>query len=226
MGKPARIDMDVFNIPQAKAKPVLEGRRAKQVCKVAQRWSAARVPERFKDARLDGFVIDNPERKKAAKVVDSWIDSSRRGRWLFLGGGVGVGKSYLAHALLYRCAEAGFSCLSVDWMSLCVELKSRTNYGMNAEKTIRDIQSVDVLLIDDFMKTRNQWDLELAFSVLNRRYNALKSVLITANHSLKEIAARDDPGSAIADRINEMGPAQNMGKQSRRRSDAPWIHQQ
>ena len=180
----------------------------------------AKFPERYLTARLGRFELDTPERKRALKQVTGWMSWNQKGRWLYIFGSVGTGKSHLAHAIMAEFMadgrQAKGECLSVDWMSLCTELKSKANYGMNAEQTLRDISRAKILIIDDFGKSLTPWNLELGFLVLNGRYNRQQITILTSNDTTKSIRAKGSPGDAIADRIQEVGTGINLGNNSRR----------
>ena len=203
-----------------RAPPVLSGQPVGEVSTgLTETLKAARFPSRYLNARLGKFEINTPDRKRALKSVLNWVNGKRLGRWLYIHGPVGTGKSHLAHAVLAEMIagdNSGGNFLSVDWLSLCTELKSKANYGMNAEQTLRDIGKAKILLIDDFGKSLTPWNLELGFLVLNRRYNEQQATILTSNDKLSAIRAKPSPGDAVADRIAEMGSFIELAGRSRR----------
>lgn len=120
------------------------------------------IPYRYRDARGGGDYV--------RQVMD--------GRWLFIYGNVGAGKTYLASAILKHLSRYG----SVEFVS-AVDATS-----INASETLK---SAKYLVIDDLGKeTSSEWSVSRIWEIVNHRYNAGKPTIFTSQHTLEEIPER------------------------------------
>ena len=88
------------------------------------------------------------------------------------------------------------------WRSEAAELKGIVNDPAYQDR-LRTLRTVDVLYIDDFWKgTVSDADVNLAFTILNDRYNYRgKKTIISTEMSIEAILGRDEAiGGRIAER--------------------------
>ena len=132
---------------------------------------------------------------------------------LFITGGFGTGKTYLAVGILkyyinqLPCINFVEPFKNVPIFITVPELlmKIRNCFSLNeCEETIIDKYSNSPLLILDDLgaEKTTEWVLQTLYIILNNRYSNLKRTIITSNLSLDEL--RDKIGDRIASRIAGM----------------------
>jgi len=124
--------------------------------------------------------------------------------WFYIGGQSGSGKTHLCTAIageLLKTKRLRY----MLWRDDAVKLKSYVNDAVEYKKLIEPLKTCTVLYIDDFLKTGNNGmttgDINIAFEILNYRYNNPELVtIISSEYLLAEIIRIDE---AIAGRIKE-----------------------
>ena len=88
------------------------------------------------------------------------------------------------------------------WRSVAPRLKSLVNSREEYEQLMREYRDTEVLYIDDFFKgTVTDPDKNLAFELLNDRYNSRKTMtIISSEKTIEEILGIDE---AIGSRMYE-----------------------
>jgi DNA replication protein DnaC len=125
---------------------------------------------------------------------------------LWLEGDVGSGKTTLAMLVSKHAIESGHS---VAIYSL-PRLLSRIRRTYDADPTelsylefFRRLTSVDLLHIDDLgAEKRSDWVLEQLYAIVDERYSANRSMLMTTN--LGEAALEEQIGKRTVSRLVEM----------------------
>lgn len=126
--------------------------------------------------------------------------------WFFIGGQVGCGKSHICTAILKEFIKAKAACKYMLWVDVGRELKATINDVDKYKKLIKSIQCSEVLYIDDFLKTSDSdrptlADLKLAYEILNYRYNAKLTTIISSEFILQDILKLNEAvGSRIIER--------------------------
>ncbi len=135
--------------------------------------------------------------------------SERNG--LFICGECGVGKSHLAFATANSLIEKGNSVIAMTMIDLLLKIKSSFNaYNdkMTEEQILQIYTDCALLVIDDLGKEKpTEWALQMIYSVIDRRYNALKPIIVTTNFTASELVKRfgdSSIGNAIVDRLFEI----------------------
>lgn len=113
--------------------------------------------------------------------------------WLVLKGNYGVGKTHLAAAIANDRLARGEPVLFVVVPDLLDYLRSA--YSPNSEISYDDrfesIRSAPFLLLDDLgSQSATPWSQEKLFQLLNHRYNAQLSTVITTNSKLEDLDPR------------------------------------
>lgn len=189
-----------------------EGRVVAELCEhtVAERkrqeverlFEAARIPSRFRGATFEAFDRSRqPAAYEAARrYADEWPAVQSEGRWLFLGGDVGTGKSHLAYAVLHALLRRGVAGLAATVPDLLDEL--RPGREDEADR-LRVLKTVPLLVLDDLGAERQtEWVTERLFIVVNARYADKLPTVITSNLQLQELE-RIPGWQRITDRILE-----------------------
>lgn len=157
-----------------------------------RRFAGARIPERYRDCTLDDYEIYHEADRSlgralqtARRFVDAYpVDTGGKG--LLFTGSIGVGKTHLAVGVLRRLvSERGARGLFCDYREL---LKSIQNsYNPQARTTelelLKPVFSAEVLVLDDLGAQKpNEWVWDTVALILNSRYNARQSTIITTNY--------------------------------------------
>ena len=153
--------------------------------------------------RFSNFEATDEWTTTAKRAAQSYIDSPP-GAWMYISGPPGTGKTHLATAATRRMIGAGLTTRYMLWREDAPRLKALVNDAEAYDAEIRKYTSVQCLYIDDFLKQSgppSSADLNLAFSILNNRYNSrTKRTILSSELPLREVQ-RLDP--AIAGRIRE-----------------------
>lgn len=139
-------------------------------------------------------------KKKAQEYVKDFGDS-----WFYIGGQPGCGKTHLCTAIVTTLIKNGMNARYMVWTEDIPTLKQFIN-DKSFENLIKPYYTVDVLYIDDFLKTRqgeaiSTADVNMAFKIINHRYNAGLISIISSELSLSNIFVIDE---ALAGRIAQM----------------------
>lgn len=134
--------------------------------------------------------------------------SDHNGRWFFIGGQAGAGKTHICTALVGQLIHKGYGAKYMLWKDESAKLKRIMHESAQYERLLQELKSVPVLYIDDFFKTSvnsegnktppTQGDINLAFEILNYRYNQDRITIISSEMTIKEIIACDE---AVGSRI-------------------------
>lgn len=129
------------------------------------------------------------------------------GKWFYIGGKVGSGKSHITNAIYDELIKRGYTTKYMsyfDLQRLGQDLKSYdTATRESAEMMYNRILKKQVLFIDDIFKgkQRNDHGEHLTWQLLNERYNLSSTItLITAEMTYTELLADDE---SLASRIYE-----------------------
>jgi DNA replication protein DnaC len=115
--------------------------------------------------------------------------------WFFIGGQPGAGKTHICTAIVQELISR-YPCGYMAWKAEAPKLKAAV-----LDKKAGWYKSVDVLYIDDFFRGNvTQGDINIAFDILNDRYNKKKPVIISSEKTIKELIDIDE---AVASRIFE-----------------------
>ncbi len=121
--------------------------------------------------------------------------------WFVVCGSPGTGKTHICTAICRRLIQNGAAVRYMLWKEEAPAMKAVANDPAYAAR-FRELADADVLYIDDMFKGKvTDGDMNLAFALINARYNARsRRTIISSELSLAEIS-RLDP--AIHSRIYE-----------------------
>lgn len=174
------------------------------------------MSRRALSCKFEGYQVtfDNQEALQSCneyvKDFDIIQRSNRNG--LFIVGNCGVGKSHLAYAVANALIERNTSVICMTMIDLLLKIKSGFQSKEQTEEQILKIyEDCSLLVIDDLGKEKpTEWALQMIYTIIDRRYNALKPIIVTTNYGASELVRRftlnDDSstGAAIVDRLFEM----------------------
>lgn len=144
-----------------------------------------------------------PDKQTAAiKAAALRYVAESRGEWFVIVGRPGSGKTHICTAIVGKLIEGGKNCKYMLWRDEVRELKALVNDNPAYRERMNLLKNVDVLYIDDFFKGRtvSDGDLNVAFELLNARYNARKRTIISGERTIGAIMDIDE---AIGSRIYE-----------------------
>lgn len=124
-------------------------------------------------------------------------------KWLVISGTPGTGKTHLCTAVCGALIKQGKDVRYFLWRSQSPGLKALAN-SVDYERAVRPWKEVKVLYIDDFLKgTVTDADINLAFDILNARYNRVDLItIISSELTIEDILSRDEAlGSRIYERL-------------------------
>jgi len=155
-----------------------------------------------------------PENENILKSISDYLQNLNsnieKGKGLLLTGGVGTGKTHLAVAafkeIVNKKSDLSFKVCSL--MEFLYELKC----DFDKEKEIIDrYVDYDVLLLDDLLKEQlKDWGKQVLYLLINKRYEDLKTTIITTNGTSKELTEK--AGSAITSRLVQSSQVVVFGK--------------
>ena len=164
--------------------------------------------------RFDTYETTEPwqetVKQNAMAYAEAQIGSAAQHRWFFVGGASGAGKSHICTAICREFLHQGKEVRYMLWRDEAVKLKAMVNDTVQYEKTMQELKTVEVLYVDDFFKCGQveggvqkptAADVNLAFEILNHRYNNPGFITIISSEStLDEIFSIDE---AVGGRIGE-----------------------
>ena len=157
-----------------------------------------------RDCNFESFVAREPwqlhARARAVDYLDEYENS-----WFCALGSVGAGKTHLCIAICGELLSRGLGVHYMLWLRDSPPLKGVPESMAARERTLRRLATVDVLYIDDLFKNEGRArptpaDIRLAHEIINARYIARKTTLISSEWGMNELLAFDE---AVGSRIYE-----------------------
>ncbi len=150
------------------------------------------------------YNADEEWKKRIKEAGKKYADDSPRS-WFYIGGQPGCGKTHICAAIGMELLKKGRAVRYMVWPDENPKLKAYVN-EISFESLIAPYKTVDVLYIDDFFKTKKDEpistaDVNMAFRIINYRYNAELVTIISSEFSLTQIIGIDQ---ALGSRIVEM----------------------
>lgn len=163
-----------------------------------------------KDYTFEKYIDAEPWQKTLKQAAMQFCDDDAH-EWFFIGGAVGCGKSHLCSAIAVSYLRKDVETKYMLWRDDIVKIKASVTDSQEYADAINALKKVPVLYIDDLFKTGRGGDgriamptaadINIAFEVLNYRYNQRGLVtIISSERTLQELVDIDE---AIASRIAE-----------------------
>jgi DNA replication protein DnaC len=182
--------------------------RPAQVERRRARSLSAVIPRKYRGVSFDRApVTQMPE--PITRAIRGWVrrlnEHLDAGEGLWFEGDVGTGKTTLAMLISRAALDAGRSVAIYSLPRLLAEI--RDTFDDDHEGSYVDfldrLTAVDLLHVDDVgAEKTSPWVLEQLYAIVNGRYEAEKSILITTN--LDDEALAEQIGLRTVSRLKEM----------------------
>jgi len=188
--------------------------RAQRLRKGRARGVASAIPARYRGVSFDRPPVSDMARdlqtKAALAEVRGFVDDldgrleQGRGLWLF--GDTGTGKTTLAMLVSKMALEAGHSVAIYSLPKLLARIRRTYDSEPGGDSYLaffERLTSVDLLHIDDLgAEKRSDWVLEQLYALINERYEAQRSVIVTTNLPHEEL--EEQIGNRTVSRLSQI----------------------
>lgn len=172
----------------------------------AEAASRARSLERAGIApRYQGSVLHD---ERCARFLAAFDDNPGRGLYIY--GACGSGKTSLACAVARDLFDAGKSVLFTTSIDMLEAIQETFNTNASSARAMRRFTDCDLLVVDDMGKeSASDWAVSTIYQVINRRYGAMRSTVLTSEYRLSQLGERmarrgfGDSADAILSRLKE-----------------------
>jgi DNA replication protein DnaC len=178
------------------------------------RGVASVIPPRYRGVSFDRPPVSDMSRDLSARAavgeVRSFVEglderlAEGRGLWLF--GDTGTGKTTLAMLVSKSAIEAGRSVAIYSLPKLLARVRRtfESEPGGDSYLTFFErLTAVDLLHIDDLgAEKSSDWVLEQLYALINERYEAQRSVVVTTNLRHEEL--EEQIGARTVSRLTQM----------------------
>ncbi len=189
---------------------LVQEERDRAAAAILARLEAIGVPLRFHGATLDGFEASTPAQAKvkdwALAYLASLTADQKSGKSAILLGRPGTGKTHLACALAVAAADRGMSARYATVLRAIRRVKDswRPEAPETEREVIADYADCGLLVLDEVgIQTGSQFESNILFDLLNRRYECCRPTILVSNLVLSEIPKF--LGERILDRLREDG---------------------
>lgn len=149
---------------------------------------------------FDNYQTPNAQRKNIKAAALRYAGQVAN-EWFVIIGRPGSGKTHICTAIVGKLIESGRNCKYMLWRDEVRELKSLVNDTEAYRQKMDELKGIDVLYVDDFLKGNvTDGDKNVAFELLNARYNQRKPTIISGERSIEQLMDIDE---AIGSRIYE-----------------------
>ena len=158
---------------------------------------------------LDKYEATESWQQEIKKRALAFIDDHYK-KWFYIGGQVGSGKTFICTAIADEFLKRGKQVVYMKWKEEVVPLKAnKTDYDEYG-KRMDELTNAEVLYIDDLFKTErgkqpSSADIDVAFELLNYRYNNPELItIISSEIMIRDLLSIDEAvGSRIYQRAKE-----------------------
>jgi DNA replication protein DnaC len=197
----------------------ISGQMAMRPCKCIPVRTAIRLMSQsgIKTAyTLKDFKVKSLWQRNMLDSAEKFLEDTD-GNWFYAGGQVGCGKTMLCTAIINELLKRLIPCKYMLWRDEVVNLKANVTSAEEYKALIEPLKTMQVLYIDDFFKTEKdkmptQADINLAFEIINYRYN--NPSLITIISCERNVVDLLDIDEAVGSRIYQRTKNFNIFVQS------------
>lgn len=185
----------------------LERKRQEQAAIIEAEIKSAKIPEKYRQPITDFQRLPELEPMWALvmKYLEGLKQNIKNGIGFGLFGPVGIGKSWLAHHVLLKAIEHGYTVRSISFRKYVQSIDMDKEYLIEVEENI-ERQSIKLLLLDDLRTDKlPDWKLSYVSMLFEQLYLSGKAVGFTGNFGGATMAAAlgDDVVSRIIGMCNK-----------------------
>jgi DNA replication protein DnaC len=174
--------------------------RERQISKARSYGVASVIPAKYRGVSFERPPVTGMQPDVVGAVrgfVEAIDDNLAAGRGLWLMGDVGTGKTTLAMLVSKAALNAGRSVAIYSLPRLLARIR-RTYDAEPGEQSylqlFEKLTSVDLLHIDDLgAEKRSDWVLEQLYALIDERYQAERSIVVTTNLAQEDLEAQIGP---------------------------------
>lgn len=159
---------------------------------------------------FERYRTDTPWRERIKQTAQRFVEDPQ-GRFFFIGGQSGAGKSHICTAMALHLIDTGHRVRYMLWRDEATRLKAVVNKAEEYTPAIEELKQAEVLYIDDLFKTGRTADgspqrptaadINLAFELINHRSMAPGRITILSSECTSDDLLNID--ETIAGRIIE-----------------------
>lgn len=155
---------------------------------------------------FESFTTPESWQEHAKECIIAYTQS-KADSWLYFAGQSGCGKTHLCTAACKCFLDAGYSVTYKLWRDLVHEWQGVQFKSEEYNKFMQGLRDVDVLYIDDFLKTPDKnaigRELTAAYEIINTRYNLYGRTIISSELHLSELCTLEEAtGGRISERAS------------------------
>jgi DNA replication protein DnaC len=193
--------------------------RGQLIARAKARNLSAVIPRRYRDVAFERPPVVDMDRavvRATRDFTDSIDEQLSAGRGLWFMGPVGTGKTTLAMLVSKAALKAGRSVAIYSLPRLLNEIRDIHRAERSHIDLLNRLTAVDLLHVDDVGAERtNEWVLEELYSIVNSRYEELRSIVITTNIDDHD-ALCEQIGARTVSRLTEMCQEMLLSGEDRR----------
>lgn len=177
----------------------------------------------FTSPKLAGYRLSKADpgetTEKISRYVSEWARFKEEGSGLLLWGSVGTGKSFYSACIVNAIIDKGESAR----MRTAGEVVIEAQDAENKMRYINNLCDKSLLVLDDLGAERGtSFGAEIIYTLIDKRYQSGKPLIVTTNIPLQDMKNTDDAGKLrLYDRILEVCiPVKVTGESRRKRKAA------
>ncbi|MDE5977307.1 MAG: ATP-binding protein [Turicibacter sp.] len=141
---------------------------------------------------VNNFKVTQEFQKKMKEMTICYITKGKK-EWLMYLGQSGCGKTMLCSAICNQRLREGKEVKYLLWNEFVDALNSMSNYDKDREKYFTAFANAEILYIDDLFKgTITDHRKDIAFRLINHRYNHDLITIISSELLLEDLAELDE----------------------------------
>ena len=179
--------------------------REQRLVRSRNRGVSSVIPARYRGVSFDRPPVSDMARdlqtKWAVQQIREYVDDLdarlASGKGLWLTGATGTGKTTLAMLVSKAASEAGRSVAIYSLPKLLARIRRTYDSAPGADSYLEFFErltAVDLLHIDDLgAEKRSDWVLEQLYALINERYEAERSIVVTTNLEFEQLEEQIGP---------------------------------
>jgi DNA replication protein DnaC len=146
--------------------------------------------------------------ERVLKYCDNLKENLSEGKGFIFVGTKGNGKSNAAICIAKECIKKQYSALFITSLDMFDHINAAITDGTTIEARIKELISIDLLVIDEIVAKMTDGDHKTLFKIINGRWEYKKSTILTSNLDIKsdnpnEITLKSTLGERIMDRLRD-----------------------